>query len=178
MHASPKGSTRDVPTTHDPCCGHSALRRRHPGRHACPALSQRRLRHRAELEPRHPAPRREVPNGALRRAGAREVGHIGRLLHTGSGRRHRTRHRRDRYRTPDPRRVVSRRHDRRALRGPAPRAGRWAGTHRRRLPDRHVRQGRRAEGPHAVPPAGVDHRASWQRSAARPGCLPPSPPTS
>src|SRR5215211_2780948 len=93
----------------------------------------------------------------FRRAGAREVGQIGRLLRTGGRRRHRTGHRRDRYRTPDPRRVVSRRHDRGAIRGSAPRAGRRTGAHRRCLPDRHVRRGRKAEGPHPVPSVGVDH---------------------
>jgi hypothetical protein len=68
LHANSKRLDRDVTTTHDSCRGHSALRRRRPGRHACPALPQRRLRHRAELEPRHPPSGREVPHGAVRRA--------------------------------------------------------------------------------------------------------------
>ena len=59
----------------------------------------------------------------------------------------------------------SRRHARGALRGPAPRAGRRTGAHRRRLPDHHVRRGRQGEDPHPVPPAGVAHA---HRGGARP----------
>ena len=104
--------------------------------------------------------------GPIGRADAREVGHLGRLVRAGSGRRHRSHHRGDRYRTPDPGRVVPRRHDCGAIRGTAPQAGRWAGAHRRRLPDRHVRRGGEGEGPRAVPPAGVDrHRARRDRGA-------------
>lgn len=178
MHAKLEGIDRDVTTTHDSCRRHSPLRRRRPGRQACAALPQRRLRHGSELEPRHPPSRREVPHGAVRRAGAREVGQIGRLLRTGGRRGHWKGHRRDRYRTADPRRVVSRRHDRGAIRGSAPRAGRWTGAHRRCLPDHHVstRPESRRSAPSSFGWGGSC--GSWQRSAARPGCLPPSPRTS
>ena len=111
----------------------------------------------AELEPRRRAPRGQEPRGPIRRAGTREVRHISRLLRAGSGRRRRTRHRGNRHRTPDPGRMVLRRNDRGALRGTPRRTGRWAGAHRRRVPDRHARRGRQGEGPRAVPPAGVDH---------------------
>ena len=51
-------------------------------------------------------------------------GAVSRLLGAGSRRRRRTRHRRDRHRTPDPGRLVLRRHDRGALRGASRRTGR------------------------------------------------------
>ena len=109
----------DVATTHDPCRRYRLYTVDAPG--GTPALLFLAAAwHRAELDPRHPASGREYRtvrfDARARGSRADQPTTPCRRPSTTSGGS-----RRDRYRTPDPRRLVSWRNDRGAIRGSAPR---------------------------------------------------------